>query len=72
MTRRRSTVRYQSKPGKHGTLYRFRIKYRDRFDPGSPDFDTFTWAYDQSHAEDRFLDSDDDGWKIISIDKVRE
>lgn len=44
-SRKRSTLpRFQTKKGSHGTLYRFRIVYRDRWDPTSPDFDWYTWA----------------------------
>lgn len=58
--------RYQSKPGQHGTLYRYRITYRDD-DPGSPTFSWHTWAYDEDHALERWYDSDDDtGWKIVA------
>ena len=70
--KRRSTIRYQTKQGRYGTLYRFRIVYRDQHDPASPDFDWYTWAYDPNHAEDNFLDSDDEGWRILSINRVRE
>lgn len=71
--RRRSTLpAFQTKPGRHGTLYKFHIKYRDKYDYASPDFDWYTWAYNHEHAEDRFLESDDTGWKILSVDKMRE
>lgn len=71
--RRRSSPRYVSKRGLHGTLYRFKIIYRDRVDAGSSDFDTYVWAYDAEHAEDKFFDSpDDDGWEIVLLSKVKE
>jgi hypothetical protein len=69
-TRRRSTLRpFIDAEGVHGTLYRFRLKYRDA---GAPDFDWFTWAYDTEHAAEKFYDSDDGGWKILSVDRVRD
>lgn len=59
--------RYQSKPGKHGMLWRYRITYRDD-SPGSPTFPWATWAYNEDHALERFYDSDDGdtGWKVVS------
>lgn len=74
MTSRRLTIHpFQTKQGKHGTLYRFRITYRDKDDFASPEFDWYTWAYDPGHAEDRFYESDgDEGWKIISVEKTRD
>ena len=59
--------RYRSKPGKHGTLWLYRITYRDD-SPGSPTFSGAWWAYDEAHALERFHDSDDGdtGWKIVS------
>ena len=71
--RRAAAPRYVSKPGAHGTLYRFRIVYRDLDDPGFPESDWLAWAYDAEHAEDKFYDSEDAwGWKIVSISRVRE
>ena len=74
MKQRRRTAQppWQKKPGRYGTLYRFRIVYRDHHDPASPDFEQFTWAYDAGHAEDKFYDTDDTGWRILSVDRVRE
>lgn len=71
---RRATTRpFVKKAGKHGTLYLFRIGYRDNDDPASPDFVERTWAYDAEHATDKFYDAPDaDGWRITSVDKVRQ
>jgi hypothetical protein len=63
---------FQSKAGRHGTLYRFRLTYRDAHDPVCPVFDTSTWAYSAEHAEEKFFDSDDDGWRLLSVEKIRE
>lgn len=72
-SRRRAPRPFAKKPGKHGTLYLFEIKYRDEGDPASPTFEQKEWAYDPEHAEDKFWDApDSDGWRILSITKVRE
>lgn len=68
--RRRSSPKYVSKPGLHGTLYRFKIVYRDD-DPGFGEADWFTWAYSAEHAEEKFYESDDEGWRIVSTSKVK-
>ena len=71
--RRAAAPRYVTKPGRHGTLYRFKIIYRSDHDPGFGQDEWFTWAYDVEHAEDKFYESDDDGWwRIVSTSKVRE
>lgn len=46
---------YITKPGKHGTLYLYRIVYRN---DGPDDLQRFTWrtyAYDAEHALNKFL-----------------
>lgn len=63
---------FVSKPGRHGTLYRFRIRYTDVADPCCMPDDWYVWAYNAEHAEQKFFDSDDDGWKILGIERVRE
>lgn len=60
-----------SKPGRHGTLYRFRIVYKQRGDDACPEFTWSTWAYDVEHAADRFNADDDDAWEIVSVERVR-
>jgi len=62
---------FVQKDGKHGTLYRYEIKYRDESDD-SPTFTTHTWAYNYEHAEINFAEGpDSDGWEICSISRVR-
>lgn len=68
----RRTKRYAKKPGRYGTLYRYRIRYRDD-DPGCPDFTHCVWAYSREHAEELFCCAPDgDGWRIISMARVEE
>lgn len=60
-----------TKPGKHGTLYLFAIAYEDtcdRFNTGV----SRIWAYDAEHAEEKFYDGDDSGWRATKIARVRE
>lgn len=54
---------YISKPGKHGTLYRYGIDYTAG--EGSPLFRWRTWAYDAAHAWENWRDAEDldgGGW----------
>lgn len=53
-----------TKPGKHGTLYRYRIAYE--IDPGVW-FTWSTWAYDADHAVDRWLETASDGYEDCQI-----
>lgn len=74
MTRRRAAKRYVTKPGKHGTLFRFVIMYRDS-DPACPAFDWRCWAYDTEHALDKFWsasDGDGDGWTVLSTARAED
>jgi hypothetical protein len=60
-----------TKPGKHGTLYLFRVTYEDAGDPGFGRDAVRLWAYDAEHAIDRFHDYDDDpDWRIVSVTKA--
>ncbi len=52
-------------------LKKFRIRYTDVYDLGCPVFSTTVLAYDREHAEEEFFDTPDQGWKIVSIKKVR-
>jgi len=68
------TTRYQTKPGKHGTLTRYRVRYHDEDEPGQRGVD-HVWAYDEEHARELF---DEDSWdqnfdtlRIDSIERVR-
>lgn len=63
--------RPRTKKGKYGTLYLYRIAYRD-LDPACPRFTTKLWAYNREHAEERFFDPCDPDWKILSIERVNE
>jgi hypothetical protein len=66
-------VSYQKKAGKYGTLYRFKVRYKDPYDPAFGVADWYTWAYDATHAEERFYETgEDEGWKVVSVDKVPE
>jgi hypothetical protein len=53
-------------------MNRYRIEYTDADDPGCPIFTTHVRAVDKLHAEERFFDSDDQAWKIVSIARVDE
>lgn len=59
-----------SKQGSHGALHRYRITYRDTHDPACPIFTWTTWAYSAAHAEEKFFDSDDDGWTIVTTGRA--
>ena len=54
-----------TKPGKHGTLYRYAIRYTDESDPGCPEMVWCTWAYDRNHAVDRFYEDGAEGWQML-------
>lgn len=57
---------FASKPGEHGRLYLFEVRYRDAHDPCFPIFTWRTWAYDAEHAIDKFyMSDDDDGWTVV-------
>ena len=64
----RNISRPVSKPGRYGTLYLYRIVYRDR-DPASPAFEWRTWAYTSDHALELFA-SDGDDWLAVSWSQV--
>ena len=57
-------------PGKHGTLYRFRVHYRDKGDECCPLLTWTCWAYNYDHCYEKFWDSDDDGWRVVSVERV--
>lgn len=63
-----------SKPGPHGTLYRYSIVYTDQGDPGFGEATWNTWAYDSQHAVDRFYESPegDTGWVALRIARQQE
>lgn len=69
-------MKYQTKQGKHGTLYRFRVHYTSQpeIDDGQPYFESaiMSWAYDEEHAREKFEESEDgDGWRITKISKMK-
>jgi len=61
-----------TKPGRYGTLYLYIIRYTDKHDYACPIFESRMWAYNLEHVSDRFDDSDDDGWKILTIERARD
>lgn len=70
--RRPMRERFASKPGRHGTLYLFRITYDAPRDLGFGKDSIRLWAYDAEHAEMRFVESDEDGWwRVLSVERVR-
>lgn len=65
-------MRPRTKPGRYGTLYRYRVAYRgEERDPAAPDFDTFVWAYDEEHALEKVTDPDQ-GWEALSASRLYE
>lgn len=63
--RARTARPWRTKPGAHGTLYRYRIDYRDPCDPAFPPSFVCVWAYDAEHALERFYDGPDDGFEPV-------
>jgi len=62
-----------TKPGKHGTLYLYEIKYTDPSDEGMGEMSMRRWAYNLEHVEERFYEGPgSEGWQIISIARVPE
>ena len=66
--------KFVAKLGTYGTLYRYVIRYTDKYDDCCPVMTWHTWAYNLEDAEMRFDDSceadGDDGWKIVSLARV--
>ena len=64
---------FVTKPGKHGTLYRYVLEYTDPSDPGWGRQEWKTWAYNLEHAEDRFYEGEDSaGYKILQLRREHE
>jgi len=65
---------FVTKQGAYGTLYRYVIRYVDKYDDACPIMTWHTWGYNLEDAEMRFDDSceaeSDDGWKILSIARL--
>jgi hypothetical protein len=59
-----------TKPGKHGTLFRYVVEYRDAHDDCCPIFTWHAWAYNLEHAELEFSESGEEGWRIVSIRRL--
>jgi len=60
-----------SKPGRHGTLYLWRVTYRDTIDPGFGESSVLKWAYDKQHVWDVFneqVNAEGESWEIVKID----
>lgn len=65
-------MKYRTKPGQHGTLYLYRIRYRDA-DPSCPIFSLSLWAYCEEHAREKFDTGPDEGeWHIVSMARVQD
>jgi thioredoxin reductase (NADPH) len=63
--------RFLTKPGKHGTLHRYRITYKgSENDPSALPMHYNVWAYNEEDARDKFNDNDE-GWEVISVARVR-
>ena len=65
------TQRYESKPGRHGTLYLYRYTYRDPTDAGAPDFNGTRWAYCAEEILDWFAEAEDGPWAVTTPMRVR-
>lgn len=66
-----------TKAGKHGVLYRYRVRYRGAEDldgnGGSPEWSWYCWAYNSEHARLKFEESDaGEGWVMVGVECVRE
>jgi hypothetical protein len=62
---------FVTKPGKHGTLYRYVITYTDRTDDGFGEHMWCTWAYNLDHAEENFY-ANDEGFSIVNLRRLHE
>lgn len=62
---------YRTKPGKYGTLYLYRVIYRNRFVPDET-FITNLWAYNPEHAEERFDDEGESEFRIVGMERARD
>lgn len=69
-----------TKPGKHGTLYLYRVTYCDgiegpdgmcpRPDPACTEMSVRVYAYNEEHALEK-VDSPDEGWVALSATRER-
>ena len=61
-------MKYVTKKGQYGPLYKYTMKYHD---PDSPGFGEGTWhcyAYNVEHAVEKFYDMDD-GFELLTDPK---
>lgn len=67
-------MKFVTKPGVHGTLYRYVVTYTDRSDNGCPEFTWYTWAYNLDHAVSHFYETEvlEEGWKALRVARVLE
>ncbi len=67
--------KYVTKPGRHGTLYLYAVRYRDRYDPAFGEDVVRLWGYSMDHVEERFYDESGDetgdGFVIVDIARVQ-
>jgi hypothetical protein len=66
---------YRSKPGRHGTMYLWRIEYNDVPGPHGTHIGAWrTWAYDAEHAWENWHDSNEGmGFAAVGeFQRVRE
>lgn len=61
-------MKYETKKGRFGTLYRFVITYTDAYDRGFGEARTQVWAYDAEGAEEQFWENGD-GYRILKVAK---
>jgi hypothetical protein len=64
------STKYQTKPGKEGTLFLFRVAYKDRNDETFGVDVTCVWRYSIEHVYDAW-NADGDSFEIVSISKVK-
>jgi hypothetical protein len=60
---------HTTKPGKHGTLFLYRIEYKDPIDSGFPVTVSYMYAYNEEHVYDRWAESEE-GFEILSVKRT--
>lgn len=66
---KRVSERYVTKPGQHGTLYRYNITYRDIDNQLFGSATTSQWAYSEEHVRDRWNDEDHYYFEVTNIER---
>lgn len=62
-----------SKPGKHGTLHLYAIKYTDPDNEGFGQETGYRWGYNADHARERFEGHElNEGFQVIKVSPVVE